>query len=249
MTPVLELVDLVKNFGSLRVTDRVSLELRPDECHALIGPNGAGKSTLINLVSGTLALEAGRVMLDGTDISDRSTPRRALAGLGRTFQITSIVPSFSVLENVALAAQAKDGSSFRFFGVAAREEELNERARKALAALGLSHRLDVRSADLSHGEHRLLELAMAIVGEPKALLLDEPMAGMGKGESKVLTETLLELKQSIPMLLVEHDMEAVFALADRISVLAYGRVVATGTPDEVRADEKARAAYLGSDAA
>ena len=158
--------------------------MRNDECHALIGPNGAGKSTLINLVSGNLAVESGRVVLDGIDISGYSMPQRTHAGLGRTFQITSIIPGFSVLENVALAAQAKDGSSFRFFGTASREEPLNERAEAALSTLGLAHRLDVRSADLSHGEHRLLELAMAIVGAPKVLLLDEPMAGMGKGESE-----------------------------------------------------------------
>ncbi|MEX3007823.1 ABC transporter ATP-binding protein [Hoeflea sp. TYP-13] len=247
MSTILALEGLVKNFGSLRVTDDVSLELRRDECHALIGPNGAGKSTLINLVSGNLGVESGKVVLDGADISHYSMPQRAHAGLGRTFQITSIIPSFSVLENVALAAQAKAGSSLHFFGRAAEEQELNEKARSALTMLGLADRQDVRSADLSHGEHRLLELAMAIVGEPKALLLDEPMAGMGKGESETLTDTLLTLKKTMPMLLVEHDMEAVFKLADRISVLAYGRVVATGTPDEVRADEQARAAYLGSD--
>ncbi len=249
MTAVLVLDSLVKRFGSLSVTDNVSLELRHDECHALIGPNGAGKSTLINLVAGNLKPQSGRVVLDGTDISHLSMPQRAQAGLGRTFQFTSIVPGFSVLDNVALAAQAKDGSSFRFFGRVRQELELNDKAHAALATLGLTHRADVRGADLAHGEHRQLELAMAIVGEPKALLLDEPMAGMGKGEGEVLTETLLTLKKQMPMLLIEHDMEAVFKLADRISVLAYGQIVATGTPDEVRADEKARAAYLGSDAA
>ncbi len=249
MSAILELEGLVKNFGSLRVTDNVSLDLRRDECHALIGPNGAGKSTLINLVVGNLAVESGKVMLDGVDISNYSTSQRTHSGLGRTFQITSIIPGFSVLENTALAAQAKDGSSFRFFGKAAQEEALNDQARAALTMLGLDHRQDVRSADLSHGEHRLLELAMAIVGAPKALLLDEPMAGLGKGESETLTETLLGLKKTMPMLLVEHDMNAVFKLADRISVLVNGQVVVTGTPQEVCADEQARAAYLGSDAA
>ncbi|MEM9107191.1 MAG: ABC transporter ATP-binding protein [Pseudomonadota bacterium] len=249
MSAVLILDGLVKNFDSLCVTDNVSLELRPNECHGLIGPNGAGKSTLINLVAGNLKPESGRVILDGEDISHLSLPQRAGAGLGRTFQITSIIPGFSVLENVALAAQAKDGSSFRFFGKAAEEQELNDRAHAALSTLGLTHRAHIRSADLSHGEHRQLELAMAIVGEPKVLLLDEPMAGMGKGEGDTLTDTLLALKKQIPMLLIEHDMEAVFKLADRISVLASGKIVATGTPEEVRADENARAAYLGSDAA
>jgi len=246
MSVVLALDGLVKSFGSLLVTDNVTLDLRPGECHALIGPNGAGKTTLINLVSGTLAADRGRVVLADADISRLAPPQRALAGLGRTFQITTVIPSFTVLENVALAAQAKDGSSFRFFGTARNEDALNSRARAALETIGLEHRAAVRSADLSHGEHRLLELAMAIVGAPKALLLDEPMAGLGKGESAALTGTLKTLKTQIPMLLVEHDMEAVFKLADRISVLAYGKVIATGTPEAVRADEDARAAYLGT---
>lgn len=246
MSVVLALEGLAKSFGSLLVTDNVTLDLRPGECHALIGPNGAGKTTLINLVSGTLAADRGRVMLADADISRLTPPQRALAGLGRTFQITTVIRSFSVLENVALAAQAKDGSSFRFFGTARNEDALNSRARAALETIGLGHRAAVRSADLSHGEHRLLELAMAIVGAPKALLLDEPMAGLGKGESAALTETLKTLKTQIPILLVEHDMEAVFKLADRISVLAYGKVIATGTPEAVRADEDARAAYLGT---
>ncbi len=246
MSVVLALDGLVKSFGSLLVTDNVTLDLKPGECHALIGPNGAGKTTLINLVSGTLAPDRGKVVLADADISRLTPPQRALAGLGRTFQITTVIRSFSVLENVALAAQAKDGSSFRFFGTARNEDALNSRARAALETIGLGHRAAVRSADLSHGEHRLLELAMAIVGAPKALLLDEPMAGLGKGESAALTETLKTLKTQIPILLVEHDMEAVFKLADRISVLAYGKVIATGTPEAVRADEDARAAYLGT---
>ena len=246
MSVVLALDGLVKSFGSLLVTDNVTLDLKPGECHALIGPNGAGKTTLINLVSGTLAADRGRVMLADADISRLTPPQRALAGLGRTFQITTVIRSFSVLENVALAAQAKDGSSFRFFGTARNEDALNSRARAVLETIGLGHREAVRSADLSHGEHRLLELAMAIVGAPKALLLDEPMAGLGKGESAALTETLKILKTQIPILLVEHDMEAVFKLADRISVLAYGKMIATGTPEAVRANEQARAAYLGT---
>ncbi|MEM6463124.1 MAG: ABC transporter ATP-binding protein [Pseudomonadota bacterium] len=249
MSALLQLEGLVKNFGSLCVADNVSLELRRNECHALIGPNGAGKSTLINLVSGNFRPESGKVILDGVDVSEYATPQRAHAGLGRTFQITSIIPGFSVLENVALAVQAKDGSSFRFFGRASEEEGLNGRAREVLSTLGFLHRQDERSGDLSHGEHRVLELAMALAGAPKCLLLDEPMAGMGKAEGELLTDTLLEIKKKVPMLLVEHDMEAVFKLADRISVMAYGRIVASGTPDEVRADEQARAAYLGSDAA
>ena len=183
MTPVLELVDLVKNFGSLRVTDRVSLELRPDECHALIGPNGAGKSTLINLVSGTLALEAGRVMLDGTDISDRSTPQRALAGLGRTFPDHLDRSEFLGSRKCRAGRPAKDGSSFRFFGVAAREEELNERARRALAALGLvtAGQGCPAAADLSHGERRLLELAIALVARAQGPVARRAHGRHGQG--------------------------------------------------------------------
>ncbi len=248
MSIVLAIHGLAKSFGSLRVIEQVSLELEDNTCHALIGPNGAGKSTLINLISGTLAADAGTIVLANQDLTGSPVPHRALAGLGRTFQLTSIIPTFSVLQNVTLAAQAKDGSSLRFFARVAEETRLNERARAVLDMLDLGDRQEIRAADLSHGEHRLLELAMAIVAEPKALLLDEPMAGMGRGESEALVETLVVLKQSIPMLLVEHDMDAVFKLADTISVLANGCIVASGNPDEVRADTHARAAYLGGGA-
>ena len=242
---VLELHGLTKSFGSLRVTDGVSLEVREGECHALIGPNGAGKSTLIHQISGLLRPDSGRVVFAGRDVSRLGLAARARTGLGRTFQITSVVPSFSALENVALAAQARAGSSFRFLRPAASERALNERAAQALASVDLGDRAGVRAADLSHGERRLLELAIALAGEPRALLLDEPMAGMGRAESARLTDILLELKVRLPMLLVEHDMEAVFRLADRVSVLVTGRIVATGAPDAVRADAQARAAYLG----
>ena len=242
---VLELHGLEKSFGSLRVTDGVSLELREGECHALIGPNGAGKSTLIHQISGLLRPDAGRVVFAGRDVSRLGLAARARAGLGRTFQITSVIPSFTALANVALAAQARSGSSFRFLRAAASERALNERAAEALRSVDLGSRAGMRAADLSHGERRLLELAIALAGEPRALLLDEPMAGMGRAESARLTEILLELKARLAMLLVEHDMEAVFRLADRVSVLVSGRIVATGAPDAVRADAQARAAYLG----
>jgi branched-chain amino acid transport system ATP-binding protein len=245
--PILHLDGLTKNFGALRATDDVTLDLFPGECHALIGPNGAGKSTLIHQVSGVLKPDAGRIRFLGRDITHESLPERARAGLGRTFQITAVIPSFSALENVALAAQATDGSSLRFFRAAASEVALNERAMTALEAFGLADRAEVRASDLSHGERRLLELAIALVAEPKALLMDEPMAGLGKAESAGLTETLSTLKTRIPILLVEHDMDAVFRLADRVSVLVYGAVVASGTPDQVRVDPKARAAYLGEE--
>ena len=246
--PILHLENLSKSFGALVVTDDLSFDLREGECHALIGPNGAGKTTLIHQISGTLAPDAGRVHFGGRDVTHEAPHTRAKAGLGRTFQITSIIPGFTVLENVALAVQARSGSSYRFFGRAAGERDLNERAMQALALIGLEDRSERPAGSLSHGEKRSLELAVAVASEPKALMLDEPMAGMGRDESAALTEALLRLKQQYPLLLVEHDMDAVFALADRVSVLVYGRIIATGTPDEVRANAEARAAYLGEDA-
>ena len=245
MSAILSVEGLCKSFGALRVTDGVSLELRAGECHALIGPNGAGKTTLIHQISGLLRPDAGRILFAGRDVTALGMPERARAGLGRSFQISAVIPSFTALENVALSAQATDGSSFRFLGAAAREEGLNARARDALAAFALAPRAMVPAGVLSHGERRLLELAMAWVQQPKALLLDEPMAGLGRAESVALTQTLSRLKREAPLLLVEHDMDAVFALADRVSVLVYGAVVASGTPDAVRADPQVRAAYLG----
>lgn len=244
---VLELKGLSKAFGALVVTDRVDLDLRRSECHALIGPNGAGKSTLIHQISGLLKPDAGRIAFEGRDVTGLSQAERAVAGLGRSFQITSILPEFTVLENVALAAQMRAGSSFRFFARADREEPLNRAAQEALTRVGLGDRSGIVAGELAYGEKRLLELAIAIAGKPHALLLDEPMAGMGRAESESLTATLLDLKAQYPMLLIEHDMEAVFRLADRVSVLVSGAIVASGTPDEVRVDPKARAAYLGDD--
>ena len=230
-----------------RVTDGVSLEVYPGECHALIGPNGAGKTTLIHQISGSLKSDSGQLLFDGRDITKLSLPQRSAAGLGRTFQITTLIPQFSVLENVALSAQAKSGSSFRFLRPAARESDLNAQAISALEQFDLAGSAEATAGELSHGEQRQLELAMATVAAPKVLLLDEPMAGIGKGESKALTETLSWLKTTTPMLLVEHDMEAVFKLADRVSVLVYGKIIATGTPQEVRENAEARAAYLGQE--
>jgi branched-chain amino acid transport system ATP-binding protein len=244
---------LRKAYGALTVTDGVSLTLRPGECHALIGPNGAGKTTLMRLICGEVAPDAGRVRLAGRDVTALSVARRARLGLGRTFQITSVAPGFSARENAALAAQAADhgrwGGAWGFWRRATAFAALNDAADAALATVGLQDRADTAAAALSHGERRLLELAMALAARPRLLLLDEPMAGMGKGESAALTQTLARLKTRIPMLLVEHDMEAVFALADRVSVLVYGRIAAEGTPAQVRADPAARAAYLGEDAA
>ena len=245
--PVLRIEGLTKSFGGLRVTDKVTFDVRPGELHAVIGPNGAGKTTLINQICGTLHPDAGLIMFCGEDVTRLPVERRAQRGLARSFQITSILPGFSVLENVALAVQAKSGSSFRFFGRAADEEALNAPALAALAQVGLAQRASVAAGELSHGEKRALELAIALATEPKLLLLDEPMAGTGHDESERLVAVLRSLKGRFPMVLVEHDMHAVFALADRISVLIYGRILASGTPEEVRADPQVIAAYLGEE--
>ena len=247
--PLLELRALHKSFGGLRVTDGVSLEVMQGEIHALIGPNGAGKTTLLHQVSGTLAPDAGRIMLGGRDVTHLPMARRARLGLARSFQITSILPGFPVLENAALAVQARRGSSFRFFGRASREAALNAEALAALAEVGLEGRADAPAAALSHGEKRQLELAIALAMAPRVLLLDEPLAGTGPEEAERLVRLLSGLRARYGVLLVEHGMQAVFALADRISVLAEGRVIATGTPAEIRADAAVRAAYLGEDGA
>ena len=242
---LLRLDGLAKSFGALRVTDAVTLDIKVGELHALIGPNGAGKTSLIHQLSGALAPDAGRVLFDGQDVTHLPMHARARRGLARTFQITSVLPRFTALENAALAVQSRQGSSFRFFGHAAAEEELNRQALEALAVVGLAGRAGVPAGELSHGEQRGLELAMALALEPKLILLDEPMAGAGVPESQRLVEILRGLKGRYTILLVEHDMQAVFALADQVSVLVNGRLIATGHPDAVRADAQVRAAYLG----
>jgi branched-chain amino acid transport system ATP-binding protein len=246
---VLSLRQVSKRFGGLVVTDDVTLDVMPGELHAIIGPNGAGKTTLINQISGQLACNSGRVLLDGHDITEVPAHARASLGIARTYQITSVIPSFTVLQNVALAVQAKDGSSFRFFGRVDDEETLNAKARATLGELGLSDRAHRLAGELSHGEKRVLELAMALVSEPKLLLLDEPMAGTGRDETAQLTSVLRGLKGRFPILLVEHDMSVVFALADTVSVLCFGRVLASGAPADVRADQRVIAAYLGEETA
>jgi branched-chain amino acid transport system ATP-binding protein len=245
--PLLRLAGLHKHFGGLAVTDGVSLEVLPGEIHAVIGPNGAGKTTLIHEITGIVRPDAGRIDFAGRDITRLSLPRRARAGLARSFQITSVVPGFSALENVALAAQAQDGSSFRFFRPAASEARLNAAAMAALGEVGLGGRAGMPAGMLSHGEKRALELAIALATRPRLLLLDEPLAGAGPEETERLIALLGRLKAKYTILLVEHDMQAVFALADRISVLVYGRIIATGTVAEIRGNAEVRAAYLGED--
>jgi branched-chain amino acid transport system ATP-binding protein len=242
---LLHLQGLCKNFGSLVVTDDVTLDVHAGEMHALIGPNGAGKTTLIDQMSGLIAPDAGSVVFAGDDITALPPQTRALLGMSRTFQISSILPGFAVVENVALAVQARTGSSFRFFGDAAAEPALNIPAMAALEAAGIADRANARAGELSHGEKRALELAIALAMQPRLLLLDEPMAGIGRDESERLVNLLLRLKGQLTMILVEHDMAAVFALADRISVLIRGRLLITGSPAQVRADPQVVAAYLG----
>jgi branched-chain amino acid transport system ATP-binding protein len=245
--PLLEIEGLTKRFGGVVACDGVTLGVAPGELHAVIGPNGAGKTTLIGQLTGEIAPDAGRIIFAGRDVTRLPTYQRSALGLARSFQITSLFLDFTALDNVALAVQAHAGHSFRFWRDARTEPELREPARKALARVGLSDRADVVVASMSHGEHRQLEIAMALATRPAMLLLDEPMAGMGPEESQRMVATLGDLKGELTILLIEHDMEAVFALADRITVLVYGRVIATGAPEEIRANPDVRQAYLGED--
>lgn len=246
--PMLQVVELRKSFGGLVATDAVSLDVAADEVHAVIGPNGAGKTTFIGQLSGDLRPDGGTIRFAGADITRLSTPQRARRGLARSFQITSIFRDMTAEDNVAIAIQAHDGHSFRFWQDARRDPDLREPARAVLERVGLADRRDIVAGELAHGEQRQLELAMAIATEPAMLLLDEPMAGMGTEESARMVALLQELKGNVAMLLVEHDMNAVFALADRITVLVRGQAIATGSPDAIRDDERVRQAYLGEDA-
>jgi branched-chain amino acid transport system ATP-binding protein len=245
---VLSIERLLKRFGGLTATNDFSLSVERGEVHALIGPNGAGKTTLIAQLSGLLAPDAGLIIFKGQDVTGLPPHKRAALGLARSFQITSIFLDLTAEDNVALAVQAHAGHSFRFFRAARAEGVLREPARNALARVGLAHRADVFAADLSHGEQRQLEIAMAIATNPTLLLLDEPMAGMGSEDSARMVDVLRGFKGSHTLLLIEHDMDAVFALADRITVLVYGRAVATGRPDEIRRNPEVKRAYLGDGA-
>ena len=242
---VLSLQRLSKRFGGIAATDDVSMEVRANEVHAVIGPNGAGKTTLVAQVSGLLAPDAGRIYFDGADITRKSAAARSRLGLARTFQITSVFRQFTALENVALAVQAQAGHSFRFWGPAARQAALAEPAAAILGQLGLAARADVPAGSLSHGEQRVLEIAIALATSPKLILLDEPTAGMGPEDGERVKQLLSELRQRYAMLLIEHDMDAVFRLSDRITVLVYGKPIASGTPAEIRDNEEVRRAYLG----
>jgi branched-chain amino acid transport system ATP-binding protein len=243
--PLLAIEGLTKRFGGIVASDNLTLAVAEGELHAVIGPNGAGKTTLIGQLTGELAPQAGRIRFAGRDITHLATHRRSLLGLARSFQITSLFLDLTALDNVALAVQAHAGHSFRFWRDARGEPELREPARAALERIGLGPRAEAIVASLSHGEHRQLEIAMALATKPRMLLLDEPMAGMGPEESARMVDLLRALKQELTILLIEHDMDAVFALAGRISVLVYGRVIASGEPAAIRANPDVRRAYLG----
>lgn len=243
--PLLRVQRLVRRFGGIVATDNLSLDVAAGELHAIIGPNGAGKTTLISQLIGQLRPSAGTIRFAGADITHLPAWRRSHLGLARSFQITSLLPDFTVADNVALAAQARAGHSFRFLGNARRERPLREAAQSALARVGLAERADVVVSRLSHGEQRELELAVALATRPQLLLLDEPMAGLGATESARMVKLLADLRREVTIVLVEHDMNAVFALADRITVLVYGRVIASGVPAAIRVNEEVKRAYLG----
>ena len=246
--PLLMARDLTKTYGALKATDSLSLDVVHGEVHALIGPNGAGKTTAIRQLSGEAASDRGTIHLAGTDITRRAVHERARLGLARSFQITSLFAGLTAEDNVAMAVQAHAGHSFRFWRGARADAALREPARRTLDRVGLAGRASVVAGNLAHGEQRQLEIAMALATEPVLLLLDEPMAGMGPDEANRMVALLDGLKGRVAMLLVEHDMDAVFALADRVTVLVSGREVATGSPDAIRADPLVRQAYLGEDA-
>jgi branched-chain amino acid transport system ATP-binding protein len=242
---LLRVKDLVRRFGGITATDRVSLDVAEGELHAIIGPNGAGKTTLISQLTGHLTPHSGSIFLAGRDITHLAAWRRSALGLARSFQITSLLTDFTAADNVALAAQAHDRHSFSFWRNARKESGLRRAAQAALQRMGLDHRADVLVSRLSHGEQRELELAVALATRPQLLLLDEPMAGLGVTESARMVQLLQELRKEVTIVLVEHDMDAVFALADRISVLVYGRVIASDVPVAIRQNEEVKRAYLG----
>ena len=246
MSALLQIAGLVKRFGGIVAVDHVDLEVRERELHAVIGPNGAGKTTLLSQLAGELKADSGRIRFRDRNITSLRPAQRARLGLARSFQITNVMLPMTLLENVALAVQARSGHSFRFWAAASSESALIDAAMKALGAVGLDDRAHKPASEVSHGEHRQLEIAMALAMEPVMLLLDEPMAGMGPEETATMVDILGKLKGDKTILLIEHDMDAVFSLGDRISVLVYGRVIATGTREQIQANPDVQVAYLGS---
>ena len=246
-SPILSIQKLSKKFGAVIANEDVSINLYQGEIHGLIGPNGAGKSTLIKQISGEINQDSGKIILEKNEISNHPVFERAKMGLARSFQVSSVIPNFTVLENVILAIQGNLGQTFKFWKPVSKNHELINAAHIYLEQVDMKMRMSVLASELSHGERRKLEISMALALEPKVFLLDEPMAGLGAAGSKVMTKQLAKLKSRAPILLIEHDMDAIFALADRISVLVYGRIIASGTVDEIRSNADVREAYLGSD--
>ena len=247
MTAVLEIQGLNKSFGGIKATDNLSLSVETGELHAIIGPNGAGKTTLISQLCGSQKPDSGAIRFKGRDITGMAMHKRAHLGITRSFQITSLIMQMSVLDNIALAVQARDGHSFRFVRPARSITSLREKAMALLDRVGLKDKADHLTIALSHGEHRRMEIAIALASQAELMLLDEPMAGLGTQESAEMVDLLKQIKGKQSILLIEHDMDAVFALADRISVLVYGHIIATGTPAEIRDNEAVQHAYLGED--
>ncbi|MEM7194173.1 MAG: ABC transporter ATP-binding protein [Pseudomonadota bacterium] len=243
--PLLSVKNLSKSFGAVQAVENVDLDLSPNSIHAIIGPNGAGKTTLLSTLSGELLADKGSIVFQDTEISRLGFARRAQLGLARSFQITSVILPMSLLENVALAVQSVLGHSYRFWSAAMEDSTIKVSAMEALTLVGLDSRANLPASAVSHGEQRQLELAMALAMKPKCLLLDEPMAGMGVEESAKMVELLSSLKHSNAMLLIEHDMDAVFSLADKISVLVNGCIAASGEPAEIRNNPEVQKAYLG----
>jgi branched-chain amino acid transport system ATP-binding protein len=245
--PILKVEDLCKSFGGVVATDNLYFDVMPGEIHAVIGPNGAGKTTFVAQIAGMLKSDSGSIVFDGRDIAGKTAPERSHMGLARSFQITSVFRDFTALENVSLSIQAHAGHSFKFWKRASTDTTLIEPAQKILDEVGLGDRALTLAGNLAHGQQRQLEIAMALATGPKMLLLDEPTAGMGTEESENMRKFLNELKGDYSMLLIEHDMDTVFSVADRVTVLVYGRAIATGTPEEIRNNAEVRAAYLGED--
>ncbi len=237
---------LVKRYGGLTATDNVSLDIRKGEIHAIIGPNGAGKTTLVAQLAGEIAPNGGAIRFSGHDVTRLPVDARARLGIARSYQITSVFRTFTALDNVAMAVQAKDGHSFRFWRAARGESALREPARAILERVGLGTRADVRAVNLAHGEQRQLEIAIALASEPKLLLLDEPTSGMAPAETARMIALIAGLPRSLAILMIEHDMQVVFSLADRITVLYYGEVLATGEPAAITANARVREVYLGT---
>ena len=245
--PILDIRGITKSYGALIASNNVTLDLKPGEIHALIGPNGAGKSTLIRQIAGNQAPDSGTVWFDGNDVTSLGTVMRARLGLGRTFQISSLAMEYTVLQNVVLDSLGQRGNIYRFFRNVMKDKELVDAGMAALEQVGLQDLASMRTADLSHGQRRQVEVAVALTLQPKVFLMDAPMAGLGASGTKRLMGFLDGLRHQAPILLVEHDMDAVFALADRISVLVYGAVIATGTADEIRTNPEVQSAYLGQE--